>query len=317
MKTISGNSRYKDSFSGIYNKIRKDFIRNRYVYLIFIPVALYFILFHYKPMYGIIIAFKYYSPARGISRSPWVGFENFMRFFKDFYFPRIMRNTILISFYSIIWGFPVPIIFALLLNELKAMRFKRVVQTCSYLPHFISLVVVCSMIKQFSITNGLFNDIIAFFGGERSQILQDPSKFRTVYVASGIWQEFGWNSIIYLAALAGIDQEQYEAARIDGAGRLAQVWHVTLPGIMSTIIILFILRMGRILSVGAEKILLLYNPATYSTADVISTYVYRKGIVGGDMSYATAVGLFNSVVNVIFLMLTNYICKKASDISMY
>lgn len=301
----------------IFYNMKKDFMRNKYMYLLFIPVAVYFILFCYKPMYGVIIAFKQYSPARGIAASPWVGFENFTRFFGDFYFTRLIRNTFLISFYSILWGFPIPIIFALMLNELSGMRFKKMVQTCSYLPHFISVVIVCSMIKQFSGTNGLFNDIIAFFGGERSQILQVPDNFRTVYVASGVWQEFGWNSIIYLAALAGVDQEQYEAARIDGAGRLAQVWHVTLPGIMPTIIILFILRMGSVLSVGSEKILLLYNSATYSTADVISTYVYRKGMINGDMSYSTAVGLFNSVINILFLTITNRLSKKISDISMY
>lgn len=204
-----------------------------------------------------------------------------------------------------------------MLDELRNVRFKKIVQTSSYLPHFISMVVVCSMIKQFSMTNGLFNDIAVLFGGERTQILQNPKNFRTLYVASGVWQEFGWNSIIYLAALAGVDQELYEAARIDGAGRWAQVRHVSLPGIAPTIVMLFILRMGSVLNVGAQKILLLYNPATYSTADVISTYVYRKGMINGDMSYSTAIGLFNSLINVVFLVTTNHISKKVSDISMF
>ena len=298
-------------------KVKKDFFRNKYIYLLFLPVAVYFILFHYKPIYGIVIAFKQFSPAKGINGSPWVGMQNFTRFFEDFYFGRLIRNTFVISLYSVIWGFPVPILFALLLNELSAVKFKKVVQTCSYLPHFISLVIVCSMIKQFSGTNGLFNNIIASFGGERMPILQLPEYFRTVYITSDIWQDFGWNSIIYLAALSGVDQELYEAAKIDGSGRFSQVIHVSIPGILPTIIMLFILRMGSILNVGAQKILLLYNPATYKTADVISSYVYRKGMLNGDMSYSTAVGLFNSVINVIFLLLTNYISKKVSDISMF
>ena len=197
-------------------KVKKDFFRNKYIYLLFLPVAVYFILFHYKPIYGIVIAFKQFSPAKGINGSPWVGMQNFTRFFEDFYFGRLIRNTFVISLYSVIWGFPVPILFALLLNELSAVKFKKVVQTCSYLPHFISLVIVCSMIKQFSGTNGLFNNIIASFGGERMPILQLPEYFRTVYITSDIWQDFGWNSIIYLAALSGVDPELYEAAKIAG-----------------------------------------------------------------------------------------------------
>ena len=316
MKNLSTNSQTIRTQTLSY-RVKKDFARNKYLYLLFIPVALYFILFCYKPMYGVIIAFKHFSSAKGIHGSPWAGFENFRRFFGDYHFTRLIRNTILISLHSILWGFPIPIIFALMLDELRNVRFKKIVQTSSYLPHFISMVVVCSMIKQFSMTNGLFNDIAVLFGGERTQILQNPKNFRTVYVASGVWQEFGWNSIIYLAALAGVDQELYEAARIDGAGRWAQVRHVSLPGIAPTIVMLFILRMGSVLNVGAQKILLLYNPATYSTADVISTYVYRKGMINGDMSYSTAIGLFNSLINVVFLVTTNHISKKVSDISMF
>ncbi|NMA95313.1 MAG: sugar ABC transporter permease [Clostridiales bacterium] len=316
MKTLSTNRQAIQSQSLSY-RMKRDFMRNKYLYLLFIPVAIYFILFCYKPMYGVIIAFKHFSAAKGITGSPWAGFENFQRFFGDYHFGRLIKNTFLISLYSILWGFPIPIIFALMLDELRSIRFKKLIQTSSYLPHFISLVVVCSMIKQFSMTNGLFNDIAVLLGGERTQILQDAKKFRTVYVASGVWQEFGWNSIIYLAALAGVDQELYEAARIDGAGRWAQVRHVSIPGIATTIIMLFILRMGGVLNVGAQKVLLLYNSATYSTSDVISTYVYRRGMINGEMSFSTAVGLFNSIINVIFLVSTNYISKKVSDISMF
>lgn len=303
--------------SGIGYTIRRDFARNKYKYLMFLPVCAYFIIFCYLPMYGVQIAFRQYKPTLGITGSPWVGFENFRRFFNDYYFGRLILNTFLISLYSLLWGFPIPIIFALLLNELQNMRFKKIVQTCSYLPHFISLVVVCSIIRQFSMTNGLFNDIIAALGGKRTPLLSNPANFRTIYIASGIWQSFGWNSIIYLAALSGIDQELYEAARIDGASRLQQVLHITIPGILPTIIILLILNMGSILSVGYEKILLLYSNSTFKTADVISTYTYRKGIEGTEYSYSSAVGLFNSVINVIFLVVSNWISKKATDISMF
>ena len=298
-------------------RIIKDFKRNKYKYLLFIPIIVYFIVFAYKPMYGIIIAFKNFRPNLGIMDSKWVGLDNFQRFFSDTFFLRILRNTFLISLFSILWGFPVPVIFALLLNEVGNRKFKKAIQTSSYLPHFISTVIVCSMISQFSYSDGLFNNIIELLGGQRSVILQNPGNFRTIYVASGIWQEFGWSSIIYIAAIAGIDQEQYEAAIIDGAGRFAQVRYITIPGIMTTLVMLFILRMGGILSVGAEKTLLLYSPVTYSTADVISTYTYRKGLIDGSFSYATAAGLFNSVINLIFLLATNFIAKKTSDVGLF
>jgi putative aldouronate transport system permease protein len=313
-KNISLNKKKDDSFK---HRIVKDLCANKYKYLMFTPVIIYLLLFSYKPMYGVLIAFQNFRPATGISGSAWVGVKHFKDFFTDFYFTRIIKNTVLISVYSILWGFPIPIIFALLLNELKSLKFKKIVQTTSYLPHFISVVIVCSIITQFSYTNGLFNDIIVFLGGKRSSLLQDPGNFRTIYVTSGVWQGFGWNSIIYIAAIAGIDQELYESAHIDGAGRFSQIWYITLPGIVSTIIILFILRTGSILSVGSEKTLLLYNPLTYSTSDIISTYTYRRGIIEGAFSYSTAVGLFNSVINLFFLLSTNYISRKVSDIGLF
>jgi len=268
-------------------------------------------------MYGAIIAFQKYRPALGILKSQWVGFENFENFFGDFYFARILRNTLLLSCYQLAWGFPLPILFALLLNELKSPRFKRFVQTTSYLPHFISLVVVCSLIKQFSLTKGLFNEIIAFFGGERTPLLQYPNNFRTIYVASEVWQHFGWNSIIYLAALTSIDPALYEAAEIDGAGRLRRALHITIPGLTSTITMMLILNVGGILSLGSEKVLLLYNQATYKTADIISTYTYRKGLIESDFSFSTAVGLFNSAVNVCFLISANLLSKKVTDVGLF
>ena len=278
---------------------------------------MYLLLFCYKPMYGAIIAFQKYRPALGILKSQWVGFENFENFFGDFYFARILRNTLLLSCYQLAWGFPLPILFALLLNELKSPRFKRFVQTTSYLPHFISLVVVCSLIKQFSLTKGLFNEIIAFFGGERTPLLQYPNNFRTIYVASEVWQHFGWNSIIYLAALTSIDPALYEAAEIDGAGRLRRALHITIPGLTSTITMMLIPNVGGILSLDSEKVLLLYNQATYKTADIISTYTYRKGLIESDFSFSTAVGLFNSAVNVCFLISANLLSKKVTDVGLF
>ena len=301
----------------LWQKVVKDFRRNKYKYLIILPVLVFFIIFAYKPMYGILIAFKQYKPTKGIWGSPWVGLENFRRFFSDIYFFRILRNTFLISLYGILFGFPVPILFALLLNEIRSDRFKKTIQTASYLPHFISTVIICAMLREFTYSDGLINDIIAAFGGQRVTFLQFSRYFRTIYIASDIWQGFGWSSIIYLAALTSVDQEQYEAARIDGAGRLRQAISISIPGIMPTIVMLFILRMGSILGVGNEKILLLYNPRTYETADVISTYTYRQGLESMDFSYSTAIGLFNSLINIVFLLSTNVISKKYTEIGLF
>lgn len=297
--------------------IIKDFKRNKYKYLIVLPVIIYLILFAYKPMYGVIIAFQRFKPFLGIAGSKWVGFDNFTTFFNDVYFLRLMKNTFSISLLSILFGFPAPIILALLLNEIKNARFKRVVQTISYMPYFISIVVVCGLLKAFCQTDGVFNDLIYALGGERSNLLSAKENFYPIYILSGIWQSIGWDSIIYLAALAGIDQEQYEAAKVDGAGRLKQMFYITLPGLLPTITVLFILRMGGVLNVGYEKILLLYQPLTYEVADVISTYVYRKGIVEANYSFSTAVGLFNSVVNVFFLLVTNKLSKKLNNTGLF
>ena len=299
--------------------IQKDFKRNRYIYLMALPVLAYYLLFHYQPMYGAIIAFKDFKPAKGILGSPWVGLKHFHTFFTGPYAFRLIRNTFLISFYELIFGFPAPLLLAILLNEVLATRYKRMIQTLSYLPHFISLVVICALIKNFTASTGLVNDIIAFFFGEkaRSTLLQDPSNFRTVYVVSGIWQGVGWGSIIYLAAISKIDQQLYEAAIIDGAGRFARIMHVTLPGILPTIIIMLILRMGSLMSVGFEKVFLLYNSGIYETADVISTYVYRRGIIDTDWSFSAAVGLFNSVVNFVLVVAANFISGKFSETSLW
>jgi putative aldouronate transport system permease protein len=291
--------------------------KNWSLYLLVIPVIAFYALFAYKPMYGALIAFKDFVPARGFSESPWVGFENFIRFFESPYFSRLIRNTFLISFYNLIFGFPAPIILALLLNEVRHKLFKQTVQTITYLPHFISIIVVAGMVTDFSLSTGLFNDIVVLFGGMRTPLLQNPELYRPIYVISEIWQQVGWGTIIYLSALSAIDLQLYEAAMIDGAGRFKQVLHVTLPSIMPTIVILLILRIGTLLNVGYEKTLLLYNPGTYETADIISTYVYRIGLLEQDWSYSTAIGLFNAVINFTLLLITNRLSRKMTETSLW
>ncbi|MEC0227656.1 ABC transporter permease [Paenibacillus alba] len=290
----------------------KDFLLNKSLYLMMLPVLIYYAIFHYAPMYGAIIAFKDYSPMKGIMESDWVGLQNFKDFMNGFYFWRILKNTLVLSLYSILFEFPAPILLALFMNELKNKLFGRFVQSISYMPHFISMVVICGILTDFTNSGGVINSIIANFGGDGQALLQKPEYFRPIYVLSEIWQKIGWESIIYMAALMGIDQEQYEAAKIDGAGRLKQMLYITLPGIAPTIAIMFILRMGNLLNVGFEKIILLYNPVTYSTADVISSFVYRKGLLEFNWGFSASVGLFNSVINLILLVTANQISRKIS-----
>ncbi len=302
---------------GFLHRLARDFKMNKYKYLLIIPVLIILALFAYKPMYGLLIAFKNFRPRLGIEDSKWVGLQNFKNLFGDVYFGRLLRNTLSISLLNILFGFPLPIILALLLNEVRSNGFKRTVQTVTYMPYFVSMVVTCALVRVYCQSSGIFSDILVSFGATRQNLLTNPQYFYPIYIISDLWQFVGWNSIIYLAALSSIDQEQYEAARIDGAGRFKQVLHITLPGLMPTITVLFILRMGGVLNVGFEKVLLLYTEATYEVADVISTYVYRRGIMQADYSYATAVGLFNSVVNVAFLITANMIIKKHSDSALF
>ena len=297
-----------------FTKVTKDFKRNKSLYLLVLPVILFYIIFHYKPMYGAIIAFKDFNPFTGIAGSPWVGLKHFSNFFSSPDFVNVMRNTLVISISTVIFAFPLPVILALALNELRSERFGKVVKTVSYLPHFISLVVICGIIKTFVGTEGLIGNFVGSITGNTVNLLDDPSWFVKIFVGSGIWQNVGWDSIIYVAALAAIDQELYEAAAIDGCGRWNKIWHITIPGIAPTIIIMLILQLGGMLSVGYEKIILLYNPLTYETADVISSFVYRRGLQEFDYSFSTAVGLFNSAVNFIILIVVNSISKKVSDI---
>lgn len=297
--------------------LKKQLQKNKYIYLMLVPVLLYYLIFHYYPMYGAMIAFKNFSPAKGILHSAWAGFDHFEMFFGSHYFRRLLVNTLLINVYNIIFTFPAPIILALLLNEVRNKLYKRVVQTVSYLPHFISLVVIVGMVLEFTSRDGLINDIMALIGIDRVSYMIKPEWFRPIYTLSEIWQGVGWGSIIYLASLTGINQELYEASKIDGAGRWRQLLHITLPGIAPTVIILLILRIGSLMSVGYEKIILMYNPTIYETADVISSFVYRKGILEMSYSYSTAIGLFNSVINFTLVILANKISSKTSETSLW
>jgi len=294
-----------------------DVKRNKGLYIILIPVLLYFAIFAYLPMFGLVMAFENYTPKGGFLGSQFVGFKHFADFFGSVYFGRLIRNTLLISILNLVVGFPAPIIFALLLNEVSNKFFKKTVQTVSYLPYFISLVIVCGLVADFTASDGPITELIVALGGKRMNYLGQPEYFRSIYVLSDLWQGIGFSSIIYLAALAGIDQELYEAAQIDGAGHISRLIHITLPGISSTIITLLILRMGTMFAVGYEKIILLYSNNTFETADVISSYVYRKGLLEQNYSYSAAVGLFNSVINTALLIISNKISKKYSETSLF
>lgn len=298
--------------------ISKDLKKNYPLYLIILPTIIYFLIFSYGTMVGLLMAFENYKPKLGFLGSEFVGFEHFKDFFGSYYFSRLLKNTFLISFFDLLFGFPAPIIFALLLNEVRSKFFKKTIQTISYLPYFVSLVVVCSLVTQFTNGTGFITQIWSFVtGNEPQNLLSQPQFFRSIFVGSGIWQTLGYSSIIYIAALAGVDQELYEAAVLDGANRWKQTLHVTLPGIAPTIIILLILRCGSLLSVGYEKIILLYGPNTYETGDVISSFVYRKGLQEFDYGYSTAVGLFNSVISLILLVVVNKISKKVSNTGLF
>jgi putative aldouronate transport system permease protein len=297
--------------------VAKDWRRFKTIYLLALLGIVYYVIFCYVPMGGILIAFENYKPLKGVFRSQWAGMKYFIDFFTGYYSWRVIRNTLLINLYDLIFGFPAPIIFALLLNEITSKAFKRAVQTISYLPFFISLVVICGILVDFLAQDGLINQIAAIFGAEKVSFLLFPQYFRSIYVVSGIWQNLGYGAIIYLAALSSVDVQLYDAAVIDGCNRFQRVLHVTIPGIMSTIVIMLILRMGSMMNVGFEKIILLYTPSTYETSDVISSYVYRYGLLQGNYSYSTAVGLFNSVVNFALLVATNSLSKRFSDVSLW
>lgn len=292
--------------------------RNADLYLLFLPVAAFFVLFQYVPMYGVQIAFKDFIAVQGIWGSPWIGFEHFERFFNSYYFWRLIGNTLGIGVYELVVGFPLPIMLALLIHEVRSARFRRFVQTVTYAPHFLSTVVVVGILMMFlSQESGMLNGFIQMAGGEPIGFLTEPSWFKTIFVGSGVWQSMGWNSIIYLAALAGIDPQLHEAAKVDGASRLQRIWHINLPGILPTVVILLILNVGQVLGVGFEKVYLLQNNLNMQASDVISTNVYRSGILGAQYGYSAAVGLFNSVVNFILLLSVNRLARRLNGTSLW
>lgn len=288
------------------------------LYIIISPVLVYLIIFEYIPMYGVQIAFKDFIANKGIWGSPWVGFKHFEAFFDSYYFWRVIRNTLLISLYALVVSFPVPIILALLIHEVRWKPFKRFVQTVTYAPHFLSTVVVVGMIFMFlHPERGFINHFVQFLGFEPIKFMEKPEWFKTIYVFSGVWQGMGWSSIIYLAALSGVDPQLHEAAKVDGANRFQRIWHINVPGIMPTAVIILILSVGGLLSVGFEKIFLMQNFVNKPASDVISTYVYQNGLLGGKYSFSAAVGLFNSVINFILLLLLNAFARRVSETSLW
>jgi putative aldouronate transport system permease protein len=299
-------------------RCKKDFRRNWFAYLMIVPVLVWYILFCYLPMWGILISFQEFKPLKGFFGSSWVGLKHYIDFTSGPYFFRLVRNTFLLNIWGLVFGFTTPILLAILLNEVGGTAFKKVVQTVTYMPYFISLVVVCGILRIFLEPNGVITSLFApFIGGANTSLLTYPEFFRPIYTFSGVWQSMGWNSIIYLAAMASINPELYESAYLDGANRVQRIWHITLPSIMPTIVILLIFAIGGLMASGHEKIILLYNPLTYETADVIASYVYRRGLREASYSYSTAVGLMSTVVNFFFLAFANYMSKKYTETSIW
>ncbi|WP_327205328.1 ABC transporter permease [Paenibacillus sp. Root444D2] len=299
--------------------IRKHVVQEWRLYLLLIPFLAWYVLFMYKPMYGLQIAFKDFSLFKGIEGSTWVGLEHFKQFFNGPYFWRTLKNTLLLSLYQLIFAFPAPIVLALLLNEVRNRLFQKFVQTFTYLPHFISIVVVAGIVTNFlAPSTGIVNSILQLLGGEKLYFLTKPEYFRTIYIIfMDIWKEMGFGAIVYIAALAGVNPALYEAAKIDGAGRFQIIWNVTLPSIIPTIAIMLILKIGQLMEVGYESIILLYQPSTYETADVISTYVYRSGLQEGQYDLATAAGLFNASVSLLLVIMANRLSKKLTDTGLW
>ncbi len=316
-ETLTAKRKKAQALSGSRGLL-KQIVRHWQLLLMTLPALLYLILFQYKPMYGIIIAFKDYSFKKGILGSPWCGFDNFTQLFSSYWFPIILKNTLSISLLSLVVGFPMPIILALMVNEMQNQRLKKFFQTVSYAPHFISTVVVCGMVILFlSPTSGIINKGLNLFGIESISFMQQPGMFKWVYVISGLWQGTGWGAIIYFAALSGVDQSLLEAAEMDGASRMQKIIHINLPVLVPTILVLFILQCGSLLSVGYEKIYALQNPTNLSGSEVISTYVYKSGLVDKNFGFSTAAGLFNSVINCTILIAANALSKKAAHTSLW
>lgn len=299
-------------------RLGRNMVEHPLLYLMFLPVVAYYVIFHYAPMYGVVIAFQDYKPMRGIAGSQFVGLKHFQTFVNGPFFWRLVRNTLSINIGMLLFAFPMPIIFALMLNEVRSVRFRKVVQTVTYMPHFVSSVVVCGLMLIFCRSDGIVTIALNALGlVEKTNLLTIKQYFQPLYILMNIWQELGWDSIIYFAALTAIDAELYEAATVDGAGRWRRMWHITIPGILPTIVMLLILRIGNLMSLGWDRIYLLQSEIVYETSDVISTYVYRTGLVQTQYSYATAVGLMNSVVNVILLFSANAFARRVSENSLW
>ncbi|BFT72151.1 ABC transporter permease [Paenibacillus sp. P36] len=294
-------------------------VSSRYdLYLMLLIPIVWYLVFHYGPLYGLQIAFKNFSPAKGINGSPWVGLDHFKRFVESYYFWRLLWNTISINLFSLLFAFPIPILLALLVTEIRNKAFSKVVQNITYIPHFISIVVMVGMLMLFlSPQGGPLNTIIAAFGGEPVRFLDSAAWFKSIFISSNIWQNMGWQSIIYIAALSGVNPQLYEAAKMDGASRLRRIWHVSIPGILPVIVILLILDVGHFMNVGFEKILLMQNNLNLESSDVISTFVYSAGILKGEYSYTAAIGLFNSLINLALLILVNRFARKKAETSLW
>lgn len=308
--TVKGKSRR----AWLLKNLKKNWI----LYVMILPVLVYFIIFHYVPMYGAILAFKDYKTKLGIWGSPWVGLENFERFFSTYNFKNLLTNTLGISVYSLLVGFPLPIVFALFLNYLRSVRLKKTVQMVSYAPHFISTVVICSILTLFTNPDtGVFNFLRELMGLEPVNFMAKKEWFKSIYVWSGVWQSLGWDAIIYISSLAGVDYQMHEAAIIDGASKIQRIIYIDIPSIKPTIVMLLILRMGQMMSIGFEKVYLLQNDLNKPSSEIISTFVYEVGLINADYGYSTAVGLFNALINVILLVTANIVSKKLLDESIF
>lgn len=293
--------------------IKKDFKKNKMLWAMGIPVILWYIIFAYIPMCGVVIGFQNFSVARGIGGSTWVGLDNFRKFFESYYAGRLIKNTLILNLYQLLFVFPAPILLALLLNEVRNNGFKKVIQTVTYLPHFVSMTILCGMIVMFCAKDGLISQLCGLFGVEATASLLNYSQYyRGIYIATDIWAGIGWGSIIYIAALSGINPELYEAATIDGANRFQKIRYITLPGLLPTIVTMLLLNISSLMSLGSGKTILIYNANIYDVADIISSFVYRRGIIEADYSFSSAVGLFNSIVNLLLVLLANAVSKKVT-----
>lgn len=315
---LTEEKKLKTNSNSKLSNTMKHLKKSRQLLIIFLPCIIFYIMFRYGPMYGVIIAFKKYNTFLGIIKSPWVGLKYFEQFFSNPDFFLLFKNTFLLGIYSLLWTFPFPIIFALLLNEMKNHKLMKSIQTISNLPTFLSTVIICSMVIDFlSPSRGIINKFISVLGFQKQYFIADPHWFRTIYIASDIWSGLGFGAIIFLAAISGVDPSQYEAGIIDGCNRFHSMIYITIPSIIPTIVTMFILKTGDIFGIGFEKVLLLYTPTTYSVADIFSTYVYRKGLIDMNYSYGAAVGLFQAVVSLFMLLLSNTVSKKLSDTSLW